>query len=297
MKRIILPMLGLLALAACSKQESVNDGPVAIELSSGVKVLTKAPVTEGTFTAGIGGWESSTALTDAYPAANTWYSTGSITVSQTPNSVDLSPSQYYNANENIETYIRAWYPAAAPSDGTVAISTTDGSVDAMTAAAIHGNKNNVVTSTNPLDFKHRTAQLNFVVKKGEGLAAGTAIRSITLNDVSVPVSFDLTKEPIAVTAGTAADLTAYSNESGPEITEEGVAAGTVMVMPINSKTFSVDITTNNATYQGVSVSVETDTVLEGYAYVITLTISQREIVPYATVTPWVTGNEGGAQIY
>lgn len=291
--RILLSFLAAgVLLSGCSKNESgdpSDGGRVPIRLGSGVATVSKAPVTDGTqFTAGIAGWENTS--TETYAAAPLWNTTIQTTANATEGqAVTWTAQQYYNADENTTTYMKAWYPAGTLSGTAVTFSNTDGSVDALLAPVVSGTKNN--KDGKVLAFAHQTAQINFKVKAGTGLDATTKLRSIKIKNAQLPTGFNLTKEITAadaVTYATAADLTV------PGITADATTiSGTetsvgnpVMIKPISGNTFSIDVETNNATYTGKTVTLTGANIEAGTAYDVTLTFTQSTIELKATVTAW-----------
>lgn len=276
--------------SGCSKNESgdpSDGGRVPIRLGSGVATVSKAPVTDGTqFTAGIAGWENTS--TETYAAAPLWNTTIQTTANATTaQAVTWTAPQYYNADENMTTYMKAWHPAGTLSGTSVTFPNTDGSVDALLAPVVSGTKLN--KDGKVLAFAHQTAQINFKVKAGTGLDATTKLRSIKIKSVQLPTGFDLKKTgAAAVTYATAADLTV------PGITSDATTiSGTetsvgnpVMIKPITGNTFSIDVETNNATYTGKTVTVTGANIEAGTAYDVTLTFTQSTIELKATVTAW-----------
>ena len=295
MKKSFVFMLGLAVLASCSQDDAANnesqtDKPVKIELGAGVNTLTRAVIEQDSkFTAGVAGWESKE--TADYSNAYKWYTTTSeISASASNTSIKLTTPQYYNADNSIKTYMKAWYPAGEVKEGKVTFTNTDGSVDAMLATAINGSKNDA-TGKN-FTFKHMTTQLKFEVKAGEGLANDTKIKSIKVKGVTLPTGFDLTTD--AVTWDTATkDLSAGVKEA--VITSEAKAAGTpVMIKPFTGKTVKLDIETSNATFTDVTATIDGNSNFEaGKAYTITLTFKQKSVALSATVTAWNTGTGTG----
>ncbi len=287
--------------SGCSKNESgdpSDGGRVPIRLGSGVATVSKAPVTDGTqFTAGIAGWENTS--TETYAAAPLWNTTIQTTANATTaQAVTWTAPQYYNADENMTTYMKAWHPAGTLSGTSVTFTNTDGSVDALLAPVVSGTKNN--KDGKVLAFAHQTAQINFKVKAGTGLDATTKLRSIKIKNAQLPTGFNLTKEITAadaVTYATAADLTV------PGITADATTiSGTetsvgnpVMIKPITGNTFSIDVETNNATYTGKTVTVTGANIEAGTAYDVTLTFTQSTIELKATVTAWKSAT-GAADI-
>jgi hypothetical protein len=293
--------LGLLVLAGCSKEDAGNndnEALVPIELGAGVNVISRAVISSGNeVKAGIAGWEAESAPT--YAEAPGWGGSDDLevittTAGETAQDVSWTSQRYY-APDGKTTYMKAWSPAGIFSAGnTVSFANTDGSVDVLLAPVVSGSKTSKVSA--PLAFKHMASQIKFSVKKGEGLAEGTKIESITIKDAQLPTGFDLTKgidDDGAVTYAAAADLTVPDIDGTKEISNAtaGDPVGeAVIIKPIASKTFTVDIATNNASYANKTVTVTTDHVLAGYAYEITLTFGQAGIELRATVADWKTAS-------
>lgn len=277
-------------LAGCSKNESgdpSDGGRVPIRLGSGVAMVSKTPVNNGTeFTAGIAGWENTS--TETYAAAPLWNTTIQTTANATTaQTVTWTKQYYYNADEGTTTYMKAWYPAGTLSGTSVTFPNTVGDVDALLAPVVSGTKNN--KDGKVLAFAHQTAQINFKVKAGTGLAANTKLRSIKIKSVQLPTGFDLKKTgAAAVTYATAADLTVPGiTADATTIAATAASVGSpVMIKPITGNTFSIDVETNNATYTGKTVTVTGTNVGAGTAYDVTLTFTQSTIELKATVTAW-----------
>lgn len=289
--QILLSFLAAgLLLSGCSKNESgdpSDGGRVPIRLGSGVAMVSKTPVNNGTqFTAGIAGWENTSSET--YAAAPLWNTTITTTANATTaQAVTWTAPQYYNADAGTTTYMKAWHPAGTLSGTSVTFSNTDGSVDALLAPVVSGTKNN--KNGKVLAFAHQTAQINFKVKAGEGLDPTTKLRSIKIKSVQLPTGFDLKKTgAAAVTYATAADLTVPGITSdATTIAATAASVGSpVMIKPITGNTFSIDVETNNATYTGKTVTVTGSNIEAGTAYDVTLTFTQSTIELKATVTAW-----------
>lgn len=290
-KQILLSFLAAGVLfSGCSKNESgdpSDGGRVPIRLGSGVAMVSKTPVNNGTeFTAGIAGWENTSSET--YAAAPLWNTTIQTTANATTaQTVTWTKQYYYNADENTTTYMKAWYPAGTLSGTSVTFPNTVGDVDALLAPVVSGTKNN--KDGKVLAFAHQTAQINFKVKAGTGLAANTKLRSIKIKSVQLPTGFDLKKTgAAAVTYATAADLTVPGiTADATTIAATAASVGSpVMIKPITGNTFSIDVETNNATYTGKTVTVTGSNIEAGTAYDVTLTFTQSTIELKATVTAW-----------
>lgn len=331
-------LLSLLAagvlLAGCSKSENeggegpVPGQPVAIRLSSGIgdasKAGSKAPVTaEAPATVQIEGWESSTGAADYTAATSDWQSTAAVKVltpeeieaDETANDITLSPVQYYNADEKIKTYIKGWYPAAKSANGKVTFSATaapnkgyvyagDGTDDVLLSNEVSGDKNNEIGEA--LVFDHVTTQLVFKVKKGEGLAAGTKIKTIKLKGGKIPGGIDLSSGTVTFTAPTEDDGKLDTKAEVAEITTEATQAGVALMVEETSdndaltlfiETTTDDGTTVAATYDNVKIKPSTGTGFKkGTAYSIEMTFKQNGIVLEANITPWTEATGEGEVI-
>lgn len=301
-------------LAGCSKSENEGgEGPVhgdgqlvAIRLSSGIgdaaKAGSKAPVTaEAPATVQIEGWESSTGAADYTATTSKWQSTAAVAVSETAAAITLSPVQFYNADENIKTYIKGWYPAVASADGEVTFTNTDGTVDVLYAAEVSGDKTETGKVNQPLVFNHKSAQLVFKVKKGEGLAAGTKIKTIKVKNTAIPTSLTLSTNTVNYTDKPELEV---PNVTVAEIDAEAVAGDPLMVKPVDDnttvklyiETTTDDGTTVAATYDDVALTTSDGKLTEGSAYTVTLTFKQAGISLEANITPWTEATGEGTVI-
>lgn len=331
-------LLSLLAagvlLAGCSKSENeeggrggTSDGQlVAIRLSSGIgdasKAGTKAPVTaEAPATVQIEGWENTEAET--YGGASTWQSTASVKVltleeieaDETANDITLSPVQYYNADENIKTYIKGWYPAAKSANGKVTFSAAedpdkgyvyagDGTDDVLLSNEVSGGKKEAEQISEALVFDHVTTQLVFKVKKDESLAAGTKIKTIKLKGGKIPSEINLSSGTVTFTAPTEDDGKLDTKAEVKEITEAATQAGVALMVEETADNdaltlfieTTIDGTTVAATYDNVKIKPSTGTGFKkGTAYSIEMTFKQAGISLEANITPW-TAAEGEGEV-
>ena len=331
-------LLSLLAagvlLAGCSKSENEEGGrggtgdgqPVAIRLSSGIgdaaKAGSKAPVTaEAPATVQIEGWENTEAET--YAGASTWQSTASVKVltpeeieaDETANDITLSPVQFYNADENIKTYIKGWYPAAKSANGKVTFSAAedaekgyvyagDGTDDVLLSNEVSGGKKEAEQISEPLVFDHVTTQLVFKVKKDESLKEGTQIKTIKLKGGKIPSEIDLSSGTVTFTAPTEDDGKLDTKAEVAEITTEAKQAGVALMVEETADNdaltlfieTTIDGTTVAATYDNVKIKPSTGTGFKkGTAYSIEMTFKQAGISLKANITPW-TAAEGEGEV-
>lgn len=306
MKQLIFSLLALTALAGCSQSENGidKDTPVAIQLTSGIGVITRATVTNGAIGAGddvtaqIEFWETTT--TPTYTDASTWKSDAKVTDGANAQAITLNPLVYYNADDAVKSFIKGWYPKIASNDGTVTIPNTDGTVDVLLSNAVSGSKKTNVS--NALVFNHQTAQLIFKVLKGEGLLDGTKIKSITVKGAKVPTSIALATDVVtytpvtdlAVPSLTIAEIKATDDATaiaGLPVMIEPVGDNTTLTLDI--ETVKADGTTVAATYTGVKFTTDAGKLEKGKAYTITLTFKQNNVELTAKITPWANASGQG----
>ena len=303
MKKQLIPIFVLSALlAGCSAGEETgnalpDDAPVPILLGSGLSMgaATKAPITTGTsFEAGIAGWE--TKRTPDYTAAPTWGG-GDVTIdataSTTPTAVTWDPQQYYHADEDMVTYMIAWHPAGTwnAANNTVTFPNTDGSTDVLWASPKHGTKADKDDPQN-LAFEHKTAQLNFQVVAGTGLASGTTVQEIAVQDVQVPTGLKI--ENGTLIAGAATNYAALPGGSAVIGSTAAAVGNPLMIVPTGGNTLTVSVKTSGSAAPLTGTVTLTENMQAGKAYTITLTFTQAAIDVTSTVDKWTTvsGGEG-----
>lgn len=308
MKTFIFSALALGMMASCANTDvegvsTVDNGePVAIQLSAGVQqnvVVSRAPITGAVkFQPTILGWE---AETKADYTGTPWNASTIEEIASNASgvSITLNPVQYYNANEKINTFMKAFY-VSDKTNVTVdndkkyvyTFENTDGSKDVLLSDVISGNK--TTTTVLNFGFKHPLTQVSFKVVAGDGVANGTTLTSITLKNVVLPTGFDFSKEaPLTYTLP--ADLN-VSGITSLAIAKDAVDAGSpVMIQPISD--LKLDIVTSTGTFKDVPVVLKdkATALSAGTAYTITLTFSQKAITGTASVTDWTSG-EGGADV-
>lgn len=297
MKRIGIYLFTVMALCACSGGDDPDVSPVPeqvpVVLDAGIPVVSRAVIENGgSFTAGIGGWETASASAD-YSGAATWYTTAGVTASASARAVTLSEAQHYNGNNAVRTCMLAWHPAGEPADGKVSFPNADGTVDVMLAGPVSGSKDD--NTGKVLEFTHRSTQLKFKVVADPSLPEGTEVRRITVKEARLPVGFDLADGKVLF--GAASPLDVPGLETPVEITGKAATAGMpVMVMPMDGNTVRLEIETSDATYGDVTAAIDGDSdFVEGKAYAITLTFRQQSLGLSAIVAEWTSGT-GSAEV-
>lgn len=312
MNKICISVLTMAVLLGCSDNEEniINDDElVPIELNAEVNLISRGAIGNNTklTDVGIAGWEAQKDEAGvSYTANPTWHTHIDFTASAEKQNVTFKQPQYYNSNPDIYTHIKAWYPCAEYTgttnpltSSTITFKNENGSMDVLLAQEIVvGSKNEKISK--PLTFKHVTSQIKFKVKKGDGLADNTKIKSIKIKNAQYPTRFDISKsftDDKAITYSDAADLLVPNINDTQVITDDAVQAGdAVMIRPFAASKFIVDIETSNATYSNCEISLTSGTQMQaGYLYDITLTFGQAGLELSAIVEEWKNGT-GSAEI-
>lgn len=317
MKKLILSLAAVAALASCSQEEgnkaseiAQNGTPIAVSAGIETSVVTKAPITGTAFKDGELNLFRLVAYANATQSAPSDFSTpyfnnsgkGDVNVNSKQGSDSKyqllpDPAQYYPSNGNY-LYFYAFAPggngwtftpnASAPT----ATITIDGTQDIMWASDTKGIKKMQGTQDQPaLNFTHKLMQVTFKAQADASFTGSDKVTKLTIKGIGRKVTLN----PITgtVTFGSE-DLDAYSDETGVaiETSAKDIVSG-VMFQP--SKKITLDITTANGnTYQGVEVDFgETESDKAGYSYEVTLNFKQTMIVPTASITAWKTGTNPG----
>lgn len=290
------------ALTGCSQNEDANNGnPLEIRLGAGLQVTggsTRAAINTGSkFKAGIAGWESTTAPVDYASTAATWSTKSTITAAETAGAIVLDEAKFYSGNASTVTYMKAWYPTGDLQNGIVTFSgndfTTNGTTDVMLAGEINGSSTD--NGLKNFKFEHKLTQLKFVILGDAGFQ-GDALTSIAIKGAELPTGLNLATN--MVTYATAADLLVPETAS-QIITDKAATTGLpVMIKPIKSQTFKIDVVTTDgttpSTFNDIIVTIDDDVeLLAGKAYTITLSFGSAGINASASVTPWTEGTGSG----
>lgn len=320
MKKILLPLCMLALFVSCTNDNEPGTGNAPVPIQVGGSIGMEATVTKAainpdasgttTFTAGIAGWEAEQNAAD-YTNNPTWGTTVSLkaytsTATGKTNGT-WDEAQYYPQNENTYTHMKAWHPAGALSGTTVTFENTDGSVDAMLAEIVLGNKDHEGTP-HELNFSHMTTQIKFEAKVDANLPTGTSFNVTSLQlvkdagngvTVDVPTDFDLTKGPDedgAVTFTSKDAITMTTNTTISSTTDATSIDGGFLIKPCDK--IAVKAEASGVTYDAVVVDAPAGGFVAGTAYTVTLTFSGAQILVTATVDEWTnaTTNPGDVTI-
>ncbi len=322
MKKVLLSMMAVAALASCAKEEGNTPAPVDNNeitlVSNTVNAMTKASLS-GDFTgiARVLASANQTNFSTLYgsrDATNTYIKfDGTTSAKGFTNAAGDDPQpEYYQGNENV--YLCGFYPNTWTIAG--AYESIDGKTDVMFAPAITVNKSTEV-AYRKLTFNHLLTKLDVQVKieNGEIDNWGT-ITSMTLSS-NTKISVDVASLPTAVSSITPANfsepstLNFYSTTGDAQISntalpEEATTQATdfayIMCAPVTADgTENAEYTLNIVTEKAGSYTVplnlknadnstDFDKSTLGYQFKVLLTFESTEITATATIAPW---NQGG----
>ena len=316
MKKILLPLFMLALFVSCTNDNEPGTGNAPVPIQVGGSIGMEATVTKAAinpddanpaeFQAGIAGWESNAAAD--YSQAPKWETSLTLKAYKTVHSdYKVSTGQYYNQDEDIDTYMKAWHPAGTLSGTAVTFPNDNGTEDAMLAGIVSGNKINEET-VHQLNFKHMTTQIKFEAKVDANLPAGTSFNVTSLQlvkdagnsvTVDVPTGFDLTKGPDedGAVVFTSKDAITMPSLSSTAITTTATRVGSEFLIKPCDK-IAVKAEASGVTYDAVVVDAPAGGFVAGTAYTVTLTFSGAQILVTATVDEWTnaTTNPGDVTI-
>ena len=316
MKKILLSLCMLALFVSCTNDNEPGTGNAPVPIQVGGSIGMEATVTKAAinpddtnpteFQAGIAGWESNAAAD--YSQAPVWNTSLPLKAYKTAQSdYKVSTGQYYNQDEAVTTYMKAWHPAGTLSGTTVTFTNDNGTEDAMLAGIVSGNKDHEGTP-HELNFSHMTTQIKFEAKVDANLPTGTSFNVTSLQLVkddtegvtlNVPTGFDLSKDPDVDGAVefTPKDAIAMSpNATVSSTTTATSISGEFLIKPC--KKIAVKAVASEVTYDAVVVGAPAGGFVAGTAYTVTLTFSGAQILVTATVDEWTnaTTNPGDVTI-
>lgn len=328
MKKIFIPILALVALAGCSKEEAgvpENDNNnqtdrVAIAPSAAIEnnVVSRAAVEGTAFVAGADVFRlcafqsGDTEPTDWSVAADTEaFENLQVNCSDAGALALATPKYYPPTGENAQ---KLWFYAYAPStNGTYtkgngadkpSVSyTITGQEDIMTGQVsgdngIGGAVNGATQEQPAFNFTHLLKKVTFKVKAGDTFdeSAGIKVEKIVVKKVNTQVTLNVVDGTFSDWK-TEGDLSLIlSGDDQTAITKAGASVpGCLMFEP--GATFTVSVTAGGVTYADATVTLTgTDAGKAGVSHEVTLTFHRSGIVPTAVITDWVKGDDAGVDI-
>lgn len=289
MKKLILSLAAVAALASCSQEEGNNvpeavpsNVPIIVNAGLGTSVESKAAVNGTSFTPNTQDVFNLFAFTQA--ATGDWASNNYF--KDLPVDCDeenkFHTGKFYPAGGN-DLYFYAYAPGgeAYKSTGSTVSFTITGQEDIMYAGQATGN----ATKQPSLTFSHKLMKIRF---KAE-LAASMTGQTVTLSNIAIKNVG--TKYDLNLATG---DLTENASQANADLNlpvsnqtiNEGEAqevSGEIMIFPQSG--FQIEATAGNQTFT-TTAGVTISNYDEGKEYVITLTFNGVEIIPTVTIVPW-----------
>ena len=290
MKKLILSLAAVAALASCSQEESNNvpevipgNVPIIVNAGVGATVESKAAVNGSSFAnntqnafnlfafrqAATGDWSANNYFKDLPVDCNA--------------EGEFHTGKFYPAGGN-NLYFYAYAPGGESytSNGSTVAFTITGQEDIMYAGEVTGN----ATSQPKLNFTHLLMKVKFKVALDESMTDQTVTLSkIAIKSVGTKYDLNLSDGTLAANASQVNDDLTLSANQTVNTGEAQDVAGEIMLSPQTG--FQIEATAGNQTFkttEGVTIPTPT----AGNEYTITLTFNGVEIIPTVTITPWNT---------
>lgn len=301
MNKFLGMVAGVCLLAGCSNDSEVttqeNDGRVALRVSSGIDVQTRAHDDKWEANDAIGIYMLNAATaTVAEGAANRQYTTES-----TGNSGTFEPATeqtiYFPVDGTARDFI-AYYPYRALAAGSttypvdVTTQTTQKDIDLMGAARVTGKSKadpNVAFA-----FTHKLVKLSLTIKTD-----GISLQDADLQGLKVTLTNQRTKGSYDVVAGGA--VTVDTGTAATDITlltaADGTSAQGIVLPNTDTQDMLLQFTLKNGnTFSwGVKNAEKSQKFDAGSKYIYTITIGSAEVSVTSTVTDWTAGNGDGEE--
>lgn len=330
--KLSLALLTLLIAAGCSESDQSNlpDSPVnavPIRIGQSVSAVSRAVAENGTsVTATIlrcdgdtpSDWSGFTKVDknvidgSKQLTARASVSAASFVVGTTKE-ISLNQVLYYHTDNSTNSFVAGVSPAGqvANTGTVVAFSQKDGTQDVMYAPAITVGNGGAAALSCDLKFTHQTTQLNFEIKLdkvaggGEWNGKRIALKSIAVQEVAVPQSVDAANGNVTWSSAT---TLAVPGITETVIAETATAVGNpFMIKESTQVLLDVTITVDGAEKLFNNIRVvngDSDlTTVTGKSHKITLTMKEPataddavKITTTATVTPWIVGDSGTAEL-
>lgn len=296
MKKLLLPVFALLALASCNNEEIQDiqsNEPVEISFGQSLQLYTKAIVNEATLPTGtkvgVYALEYLNGITPAWGATDNFMEDYTLTAGDAGAlTVTSGQEKYYSVIPGMQYDFYAYYPQADASNGITTNTLAADKAPTLTATITKQEDIMYASATAQtkkaekvaLAFNHALAQVKFQIKKATGA------KVTTLNNIKVKANSVGTMD---ITTGTWTDMKTATDfialkDGTISITETAAPAGEpIMLFPgevlgENSVTFTID----NKDYS----FTPTATLAAGKTTTITVTVTATAVTFSQTVTPW-----------
>ena len=313
MKKLILSLAAVAALASCSQEESNNvpevvpgNVPITVSAGIGTSVESKAVVDGSQFAVGnnvfslVAYSSTSSSVADYTTVYSEMGPVNVNCVKAEPNDLELATPKYYPTDVNTKLFFYAYAPttgsfvAGNTTTAPKASFTIDGTQDIMWAVANENSSGGIAKNpTNQeqptLSFAHKLMQIDFKTKADASFAGGDDVKvtKITIKNINIAYSLDLVTGNLTATGE--ANQTISTNEEMAINQTESSVFGALMVL-LNNQNFTIDVIANGQTYSNINVDLGENPVA-GTRYTITLNFKNNQIDPDATIQPWTDGKD------
>lgn len=306
MKKLLLPVFALLALASCNNEEIQDiqsNEPVAISFGQSLGLYTsKAPIDGDKLTNNtIGIWAVEYTNTPVWGdgiTTNNFMDNELLTVDEA-GAITYTNTKYYSIVPNTKYDFYAYSPQATVDNGIAvtekATATPTLNVTLKTTASeqldiLWATKKGIEksTSTVNLGFKHALAQLIFKIQKEDNVKA-ERISQITVKANTIGTISLENGEVSGLTTG-GGIFTAYQDATGQNITTTANTVGNpLLIFPETLKDNSITFTIDGMDY---TFAPSAETILKANQITtITVTVKQTSLSFSQSVEPW--GNNAG----
>lgn len=336
MKKVLLSMMAVAALASCAKEEGNTPAPVDNNeitlVSNTVNAMTKAPVKDGGLTglAKVLASETSGNYSTLYAGRteqNTYINFAGASTEKgfvENNGTTLAPAYYKDATSPV--YLFGFYPSTWIFSSNNYTCTFDGKTDVMFAPEISVTKSTEV-SRRTMTFQHLLTKLDVKAKLSEGTADSWGkITSITLEAEKNQVAIANTALPTNADTRTGFNYSGsqsipfYVWEAGGNYTDKAVSDAAMptndteinvaytLCAPVDAdgntgSEYTLHIVTSNGGTHNVDINLlQSDNSTNftgstsGYQFTIILNFQSTEITATATVAEWKDGGETEATV-
>ena len=309
MKKIIISMLTMAAMVACSSEsdpidniDPKGDAKVEVKLNAGINyVETKAPIVTAN------GFLSSDLAnvfffkSEGTPDWSTVTSAISGTIKKTDGEISFTQAQFYPTNGSnlsiIGLYLGASATSPVPSSGIIT-ATIDGTQDIIyTPTAVTGSR--VTPAATNLVFNHLLTQISFKIRKDNAVTEDIALTGVKITkvneiDINKTVTIDLTKSSDYLSfSGSSTEGFTVTGYPTANLTDDAIPTTVTDAIMLESEISSIRVELASDAFPSKKLTAkinglpETNNMFEkGKAYTITLTVKDKAFSGNATITDW-----------
>ena len=284
----LLLLIGGLSLSACSNEEMpVDDGRVALQVTSGIQTRAFDDEWEADDRIGIFGYKGTEVWSD-----NVQYVTSNGGSNGSFASAPYETTIYLPVDDSKLDFI-AYYPYKADlgNDNIYTVDVTDqsdqGNIDLMAASKQTADRINPKVAFN---FVHKLSKIEFTFKAGDGMAAAElAGMKVQLTNQQPKATFNVMQPDGEVAVGTDTPVTLELKTN-----EEGTLAEGILLPSANFDDMTLQLELTSGESFNWELSNSTAEKFEaGHKYVYNITVNRLGLAVTATITDWEDGNGGG----